>query len=117
MNRKIAAVLAATALTVSLGACSNEPATPAPVVTVTAPAPEPTQEDITQSAGYLLTTTLMEQAWDEQENPELLCIVWATQRAKWTGKFVSVAVNNGVPYDEATAAVQDFFDGKCASDV
>jgi hypothetical protein len=120
MNRKIPTILAAVALTASLGACANrEPATPAPVVTVTeqAPAPEPTEEDITQSAGYLLTQTLMEDAWNKQSNPELLCIVWATQRQKWLGKFVSVAVNNGVPYDEATAAVEDFFDGKCASDV
>jgi len=118
MNRKIAALLAASALTASLGACSSTPATPAPTVTVTeqAPAPEPTEEDITQSAGYLLTTTLMEQAWNQQDNPEMLCIVWVTQRQKWLSKFVSAAVRNGVPADEASAAVQDFFDGKCASD-
>lgn len=120
MTRKIAAILAAAALAVTLGACSQEPtATPAPVVTVTeqAPAPEPTEEDLTQTSGYLLTQTLMENAWDQQANPELLCIVWETQREKWLSKFVRVAVTNGVAYDEATAAVSDFFDGKCADDV
>lgn len=118
--KKILAAAAAAALMLTLGACTNrEPATPAPVVTVTeqAPAPTPTQEDITQSAGYLLTQSIMEVAWNKQKNPELLCYAWVTQRAKWTRQFVSVAVQQGVPYDEATAAVQDFFDGKCADDV
>jgi len=40
MNRKIAAILAAAALAVSLGACSSDSGTPAPTVTITEQAPD-----------------------------------------------------------------------------
>jgi len=45
--KKILAALAATALVFTLGACANrEPATPAPVVTVTEQAPEPEAPEV-----------------------------------------------------------------------
>jgi ABC-type glycerol-3-phosphate transport system substrate-binding protein len=116
MKRTTLALVAAPVLALGLAACGGSTPAPAPVVTVTAPAPTPTQEDITQTSGYILTQAIMQVAWDKQPNPQLLCIAWATDRQKWTNQFAASAPAT-VPYDQASAAVEDFFDDKCASDV
>lgn len=116
MKRIIVALVAAPVLALGLAACGGSEA-PAPVVTITEqdPAPEPTEEDITQSDGYLLIQAVLEKTWNKQKDPEVICIAWAVQREKWLAKFTEVNLRFG-SYEEVNAAVADFFDGKCASD-
>jgi hypothetical protein len=62
MNRKIAAILAAAALALSLGACSDDPeAAPAPTVTITEEAPAPSVEPGGPVADQAFVATMRQQ--------------------------------------------------------
>ena len=105
MKRAIVVAAAAAAL---LAGCQAPGAVPAPAVTVTE---SPALED---DPGYDTTQTFLNIAWAEQDNPQALCLEWAVNRAKWTTRFVDVAVQQSMAdRDVATVAVEDFFDGKC----
>jgi hypothetical protein len=104
MTRKIASLLAAAALTVSLGACTVQVGNPDETKT-----PAPTQSD---EGTISVNQGLMQQAWDAQSfsTQQDICQLGPEFAAKM---FFNEATKGGNPTNLTLAEAQQFFAGVC----
>lgn len=115
----VAGFIALMGLGAILVATDNAPeeAAPAPQVTVTEEAPEPEVTEDTTDADYDAAMRIVEIASKKSGGvTPAMCISWAIDRDKWTGKFARVITSEfDIDQDVAEQVVQDFFDRKCGT--
>jgi len=89
--------------------------TPTPVETVTE-TPDPVEEDDPrEDEDYYTTTFLMEKALKQSgADRQAVCLAYALQEDKTISRFTNVAVRQGMSYEPAKYAVEDFFEGMCS---
>lgn len=106
---------------VALMSGGNDPeAAPAPVVTTTtaAPAPSPTvaEEDPRDDPDYVATTFLLNKATSQtlkKGDENLICYTYSANPSRWIGKFTAIATQQGLDYEPARLAVEDYFADLC----
>jgi hypothetical protein len=105
MNRKIAALLTAVALTVSLGACTVQVGSPDEENT-----PAPTQSS--DEGSVSVNQDLMQQAWDglSYNQQQTICTLGPDYAAK---TFYGEVTKGGNPTNLTLDEAQQFFAGVC----